>query len=147
MLQASARSVMRQLGAITRSWLGSGKTTFGRGSRLIDGMASSYSRRAAGLVERHGRRCVMSLMRWENEPASPDGDGRSAAFRGRGRYLFMALIMFKCPVTGTDVSTAESVKPEALEATAFENASFRCSSCGQVHKWSKEEVWIGLDRY
>ncbi|HEV2364452.1 MAG TPA: hypothetical protein VGS12_09690 [Caulobacteraceae bacterium] len=57
----------------------------------------------------------------------------------------VSAVMITCPDTGDPVKTVLRLRPSAFEALRGEH-SFRCSRCGQVHRWRKEEAWLGADR-
>ena len=64
-------------------------------------------------------------------PGSPPRSSRSAA---------MAKIVMPCPTTGTIVATGQHVSPPEFEATPDLRGSFRCSSCGRIHSWTRAGV-------
>ena len=52
----------------------------------------------------------------------------------------MAAIMMPCPVTGETVATGQHVSPQEFAAADIMGGRFRCSSCQQVHDWTKDQV-------
>jgi hypothetical protein len=58
----------------------------------------------------------------------------------------MALVFIKCPTTGSDVSTSQHMREAEFDVAEFPNAAFRCSACGEIHRWRKAEAWIDIRR-
>ena len=54
----------------------------------------------------------------------------------------MSLVMIHCPVTGETISTRHTMSESQFAGEAFENAAVRCSSCGEIHRWSKAQAWL-----
>lgn len=54
----------------------------------------------------------------------------------------MATVMVKCPKTGQAVSTGIGMSKEAFATTTMERNSFRCSACGGLHTWSKNDAFL-----
>jgi uncharacterized C2H2 Zn-finger protein len=50
-------------------------------------------------------------------------------------------ILIRCPETGTPVETVFRLRPSAFEALQGEHR-FRCTRCGQVHTWRREDAWL-----
>ncbi len=50
-------------------------------------------------------------------------------------------VLINCPQTGGPVETVFRLRPSAFEILKG-NFSFRCSRCGQVHSWRKEDAWL-----
>ena len=50
-------------------------------------------------------------------------------------------VLITCPETGAVVETVLRLRPSAFEALQGEY-SFRCTRCGRVHSWTKEEAWL-----
>ncbi len=53
----------------------------------------------------------------------------------------MSVILTPCPTTREPVSTGQHATAAQFEATDF-NGRFRCTSCGQVHEWSKPQAHL-----
>ncbi len=51
------------------------------------------------------------------------------------------LVLIKCPETGSPVETVLRLRQSAFEALQGEH-SFRCTRCGRVHAWRKEDAWL-----
>ena len=52
----------------------------------------------------------------------------------------MAAIIMSCPNTGATVGTGQHVRAEDFAAADTLTGRFRCSSCNQVHGWTKVDV-------
>lgn len=50
-------------------------------------------------------------------------------------------ILITCPETGTPVETVLRMRESAFETLKGEYR-FRCSRCGNVHSWRKEDAWL-----
>ena len=50
-------------------------------------------------------------------------------------------VLITCPQTGEAVETVLRLRPSAFEALQGEY-SFRCTRCGQVHAWRREQAWL-----
>ena len=50
-------------------------------------------------------------------------------------------VLITCPNTGEAVQTVLRLRPAAFEALRGEY-SFRCTRCGEVHRWSRDEAWL-----
>jgi hypothetical protein len=50
-------------------------------------------------------------------------------------------VLIHCPETGEAVQTVFRLRPTAFEALRGEYG-FRCSRCGKVHTWRKEDAWL-----
>jgi hypothetical protein len=50
-------------------------------------------------------------------------------------------VLINCPTTGAPVGTIFRLRPTAFESLRGE-FGFRCSRCGQVHHWRKEDAWL-----
>jgi hypothetical protein len=50
-------------------------------------------------------------------------------------------VLIRCPETGETVGTILRLRPSAFETLRGEYR-FRCSRCGQVHAWRKEDAWL-----
>jgi hypothetical protein len=50
-------------------------------------------------------------------------------------------VLIQCPDTGQAVGTVLRLRPSAFEALHGEFA-FRCTRCGKVHTWRKENAWL-----
>ena len=50
-------------------------------------------------------------------------------------------VLISCPQTGEVVGTVLRLRPSAFEALQGEY-SFRCTRCGQVHAWRREQAWL-----
>lgn len=50
-------------------------------------------------------------------------------------------VMITCPNTGEAVQTVLRLRPTAFEALRGEY-SFRCTRCGEVHRWSRDDAWL-----
>ena len=55
----------------------------------------------------------------------------------------MADIFVQCPRTGTHVATGLKSEWVLLASLPRIAMPLRCPACGQMHKWSPEEAWIG----
>ncbi len=54
-------------------------------------------------------------------------------------------ILVRCPATGEGVATMLRLRPEAFETLKGEYA-FRCTRCGEVHAWSRDDAWLEPER-
>jgi hypothetical protein len=54
-------------------------------------------------------------------------------------------VLIRCPETGASVETILRLRPSAFEALSGEYG-FRCTRCGQVHRWRKEDAWLEGNR-
>lgn len=55
----------------------------------------------------------------------------------------MTHVMFKCPITGTDVVTGMAASQyAALPDNTEMRQSFTCTACGLTHSWHKAEAWL-----
>lgn len=52
-------------------------------------------------------------------------------------------VLITCPNTGEAVQTVLRLRPSAFEALRGEY-SFRCTRCGEVHRWNKDEAWLKI---
>jgi uncharacterized Zn finger protein len=50
-------------------------------------------------------------------------------------------VLITCPSTGEPVETVLRLRPSVFEALRGEY-SFRCTRCGQVHAWTREQAWL-----
>ncbi|HUO12613.1 MAG TPA: hypothetical protein VMU37_07645 [Caulobacteraceae bacterium] len=50
-------------------------------------------------------------------------------------------VLIRCPETGETVGTVLRLRPSAFEAMRGEY-SFRCTRCGKVHAWRREDAWL-----
>jgi len=50
-------------------------------------------------------------------------------------------VLITCHNTGEVVQTVLRLRPSAFEALRGEY-SFRCTRCGEVHRWTKDEAWL-----
>ncbi|HEX3919218.1 MAG TPA: hypothetical protein VHX64_08445 [Caulobacteraceae bacterium] len=50
-------------------------------------------------------------------------------------------VLVTCPATGEAVGTIMRLRPSAFEALHGEYG-FRCTRCGQVHHWRREDAWL-----
>ncbi len=50
-------------------------------------------------------------------------------------------VLIRCPETGDSVETILRLRPSAFEGLRGDY-KFRCSRCGQVHTWRKEDAWL-----
>jgi hypothetical protein len=50
-------------------------------------------------------------------------------------------VLITCPETGEPVETVLRLRPSAFDALRGEYR-FRCTRCGQVHAWTKEQAWL-----
>jgi len=50
-------------------------------------------------------------------------------------------VLITCPETGETVGTVLRLRPSAFDALRGEY-SFRCTRCGKVHAWRKEDAWL-----
>ncbi len=50
-------------------------------------------------------------------------------------------VLVQCPETGDTVGTVMRLRPSAFEALRGEYG-FRCTRCGKVHTWRKENAWL-----
>ena len=50
-------------------------------------------------------------------------------------------VLVHCPETGETVGTVMRLRPSAFEALRGEYG-FRCSRCGKIHNWRKEDAWL-----
>jgi len=50
-------------------------------------------------------------------------------------------VLITCPQTGEVVETVLRLRPSAFEVLQGEY-SFRCTRCGQVHAWRREQAWL-----
>ena len=59
----------------------------------------------------------------------------------------MGIIMIRCPATGRDVSTGIEVWD--VDQLPRVTAKMRCTACGRIHNWSKDEAWLsdGAEEY
>ncbi len=54
-------------------------------------------------------------------------------------------ILITCPETGAAVETVLRMRPSAFEALQGQYG-FRCTRCGSVHTWRKEDAWLAPPR-
>ena len=52
----------------------------------------------------------------------------------------MAAILITCPTTGATVNTGQHVTRHDQDAVLEGGGRFRCSSCNQVHEWTKDSA-------
>jgi hypothetical protein len=50
-------------------------------------------------------------------------------------------VLIHCPKTGEAVGTVMRMRPSAFEGLRGEYG-FRCTRCGQIHNWRKEDAWL-----
>jgi uncharacterized Zn finger protein len=50
-------------------------------------------------------------------------------------------VLIQCPQTGETVETVLRLRPSAFDALRGEYG-FRCTRCGKVHTWRKEDAWL-----
>ena len=50
-------------------------------------------------------------------------------------------VLVTCPNTGQAVETVMRLRQSAFEALAGQY-SFRCTRCGKVHRWRREDAWL-----
>ncbi len=50
-------------------------------------------------------------------------------------------VLITCPQTGEPVETVFRLRRAAFEELKGEHR-FRCTRCGQVHVWRKEDAWL-----
>lgn len=50
-------------------------------------------------------------------------------------------VLITCPETGAPVETVLRMRQSAFDALRGEH-SFRCTRCGQVHAWRREDAWL-----
>jgi len=50
-------------------------------------------------------------------------------------------VLIACPETGETVQTVLRLRPSAFDELRGEYA-FRCTRCGKVHAWRKEDAWL-----
>jgi hypothetical protein len=50
-------------------------------------------------------------------------------------------VVITCPTTGITVDTVFRLRPAAFDALQGEHR-FRCTRCGEVHAWRKEDAWL-----
>jgi hypothetical protein len=50
-------------------------------------------------------------------------------------------VLITCPETGDTVGTVLRLRPTAFDALRGEY-SFRCTRCGKIHSWSKDDAWL-----
>jgi hypothetical protein len=50
-------------------------------------------------------------------------------------------ILITCPVTGTPVETVLRMRQSAFDVLQGEHR-FRCTRCGEVHSWRREDAWL-----
>jgi uncharacterized Zn finger protein len=50
-------------------------------------------------------------------------------------------ILITCPNTGESVETVLKMRQAAFEALQGEHR-FRCTRCGEVHAWRREDAWL-----
>ena len=50
-------------------------------------------------------------------------------------------VLITCPNTGEAVQTVLRLRPAAFEALRGEY-SFRCTRCGEVHRWTRDDAWL-----
>jgi len=50
-------------------------------------------------------------------------------------------VLITCPETGAPVETVFRLRQSAFEALHGEHR-FRCTRCGQVHAWLKDDAWL-----
>jgi hypothetical protein len=55
--------------------------------------------------------------------------------------ISMQRVLITCPSQGRPVSTVQRMRQAAFETMAG-RVSFRCSACGEVHHWRKEDAWL-----
>jgi len=54
-------------------------------------------------------------------------------------------VLITCPQTGEAVETVLRLRESAFEALKGEYR-FRCTRCGQVHTWRREDAWLEPSR-
>ncbi len=50
-------------------------------------------------------------------------------------------VLITCPNTGTPVETVLRMRQSAFDTLQGEH-SFRCTRCGKVHAWRREDAWL-----
>jgi hypothetical protein len=55
----------------------------------------------------------------------------------------MADILVKCPHTLRSVPTGLKAEWVVLGSLPPVAIPFMCTACGQIHKWKREDAWIG----
>ena len=55
----------------------------------------------------------------------------------------MAAILINCPTTQAQVSTGQHATIKEFHEGDFEG-SFRCSSCAEIHAWTKPQARLAL---
>ena len=58
------------------------------------------------------------------------------------RRKAMPELLYRCPVTGEEISLGISVDADVFEKTEFDYRTVECSRCGQRHEWTKEDVYL-----
>jgi hypothetical protein len=53
----------------------------------------------------------------------------------------IARVLIACPQTGDPVETVLRLRPTAFQALQGEYR-FRCTRCGQIHSWRREDAWL-----
>jgi hypothetical protein len=56
--------------------------------------------------------------------------------------MCMAAIMITCPTTNVAVHTGQHGVASKFDDAGYRGASFRCSACGSIHVWLKEDAWV-----
>jgi len=54
----------------------------------------------------------------------------------------MPELLYRCPVTGREMSLGISVNADTFEKAEFDYRTIRCSKCGQQHEWTKDDVYL-----
>ena len=56
----------------------------------------------------------------------------------------VAMLLTRCPVTGGEIATGHIVDLASYAMLGSEEREIRCSLCGGVHRWSRDNAWISL---
>jgi hypothetical protein len=54
----------------------------------------------------------------------------------------MPELLYRCPVTGREMSLGISVNADTFEKAEFDYRIIKCSKCGQQHEWTKADVYL-----
>jgi hypothetical protein len=55
----------------------------------------------------------------------------------------MSVLMFRCPNTGTELSTGIEIDAATFEQLPDIRSYIRCPVCKVDHSWSTREAWLG----
>ena len=50
-------------------------------------------------------------------------------------------VLISCPQTGEPVETVIRLRPSAFDSLQGEHR-FRCTRCGEIHAWRREDAWL-----